>query len=135
MFRSLQLNRSVAAVGLFAVCVLLVVGVRQMARAAVRSSPAVPDSLTVAVRSGARGMRVRNLTDESWEGCVVTIEGGVSSMPFAFTPEGVMRLPYESFRAGTNPLDARADGFSRAFHMTAMGCRDAAGHWQSATFR
>ena len=80
-------------------------------------------------------MRVQNLTRESWDGCVVTIEGGISSVPFAFPPEITLRLPFDSFHADTGPISAGVTGFARAFHMTTMVCRDAAGHSHSATFR
>jgi hypothetical protein len=80
-------------------------------------------------------MRLENLTSAAWAGCVVTIEGGVSSAPSAFPPNGVMRLGFGSFRAGSTPLGEENDGFARAFHDTSMMCRDMAGQWQPATFR
>lgn len=120
---------------MFAVCLLLGTGARSAARllASTWSAPA-PAGLQVAVRSGARGMRLENLTPASWAGCVVTLEGGVSSEPFAFPPNGVLRLGYRSFRAGATPL-AGQDGFARAFHQMSMQCRDDGGQWQTAEFR
>lgn len=121
---------------MFAVCLLLAGAVREVTPLFLRASAlSGNNALTVSVRSGARAMRVQNLTSESWDGCVVTIEGGVSSMPFAIPPNGMTRLGYQTFRAGTSPLGDRADGFSRAFHMTTMMCRNGGGQWQSATFR
>jgi hypothetical protein len=81
------------------------------------------DRLQLTVRSGAHAIRLRNLTDESWTSCVVTIDGGYASPPMAIEPRGSAVLPYAIFRSGARPLSDRG-GFGRAFRSTLVACAD-----------
>lgn len=118
---------------MFLICLLLGTAGDQLARWWERSSSR--ETLTLAVRSGQRGMRIQNLTDSEWSGCVVTLEGGWQSRPFAIDAGGVQRLGYQTFLAGALPQGDRPSGFTRAFHETSVRCRDDAGHWQMAEVR
>ncbi len=124
----------VLALGMCATCLVLVAGVREMARVALLRS-AVGQRLTVSVRSGPRGMRVENLTGATWSGCVVTLDGGLSSQPFTFPANGVMRLGYDAFRDGKGTLTSRDNPFGHAFRQTSVVCRDDAGQWRDATVK
>ncbi|MGC4085971.1 MAG: hypothetical protein QM736_28540 [Vicinamibacterales bacterium] len=97
--------------------------------------PSAGAALVVTVRSGQRAMRVENLSDASWSGCVVTIEGGMRSQPFDIEPGAVERLPYETFFAGTGTSGDRAASFAQAFHQASIRCRDDAGNWQAASVK
>lgn len=95
-------------------------------------SPSSAGQLVVTVRSGQRAMRIENLSDASWSGCIVTIEGGARSQPFDIEPGAVQRLPYDTFLAGSGHPSA---SFAQAFHEASIRCRDDAGNWQAASVR
>ena len=117
---------------MFLLCLGLGTAVTRVTRWVAQAGTPAP--LALAVRSGARSMRVANLTGEAWQGCVVTVEGGWQSPPFAIQPKAVERLPYDEFLAGTLPLHDRP-AFTQAFHQTSIRCRDDAGRWQDAAVR
>lgn len=132
MFVSRRVPPPLLAAAVFVVCLGLGTAIDQGARWLARTAASVP--LTVSVESGERAIRIVNLTDDAWQGCVVSVEGGWQSPPFAIQPRGVERLTWDQFLAGTLPLRERPS-FTQAFHQTSIRCRDDEGHWQNAAVR
>ena len=119
------------AAAVFVLCLGLGTAISQGARWLAWS--AATAQLTLSVQSGERDVRVVNLTDDAWEGCVVSVEGGWQSPPFAIQPHGVERLAYDQFVSDTTSNGHPS--FAQAFHETAIRCRDDEGHWQDAAVR
>jgi hypothetical protein len=90
--------------------------------------------LQLTVRSGAHAIRLRNLTDESWSSCVVTVDGGYASPPTSIGPRGSVVVPYAMFASGPNALGDQ-EGFGRAFHSTLVACADRRQHREVALLR
>lgn len=131
---SRRLPPPLVAGAMFLTCLLIGTASETIVR--LRPRPAPYAGLTVAVRSGHRGMRIENLTGSQWSGCVVTLEGGWRSRPFAIDAGGVQRLRYDAFSDDAQAAgDAGTNGFSRAFRQTMVRCRDDAGRWQTAAVR
>jgi hypothetical protein len=79
--------------------------------------------LQLTVESGPHAIRIRNLTDEAWTACVVTVDGGYTSPPTTIEPRGRATLPYGVFVSDAQPLGGQ-DGFGRAFRSTLVDCTD-----------
>lgn len=121
-----------AAAAVFVVCLVLGASATHLFRWWTTST--APVALTVSVSSGTQAMRVVNLTDVTWLGCVVTVEGEWQSAPFAMEPGATHRLPYAAFLVGTHP-QPDAPTFTQAFHDASVRCRDDRGRWQDAAVR
>lgn len=79
--------------------------------------------LQLAVQSGPHAIHLRNLTDQSWNSCIVIVEGGYASPPTVIGGRGLATLPYSMFAAGAEPLGDE-EGFGRAFRSTRVACAD-----------
>lgn len=134
MVVSRRLSPPLVAGAMFLTCLLIGTASETLARLWQRPAPHA--GLIVAVRSGQRAMRIENLTESQWSSCVVTLEGGWRSRPFAIDAGGVQRLRYDAFSDDAHAAaDAGTNGFSRAFRQTTVRCRDDAGRWQTAAVR
>lgn len=118
-----------AAASTFLLCLLLGLAARPITSWLLR--PETLGALTVSVRSGRDSVRVGNLTASPWRNCVVSLDGGWDSRPFAIEPGAVARVTYDEFVAGTSPGRTRPS-FTQAFRQAAVHCDDVLGRRQDA---
>jgi hypothetical protein len=119
----------VAAVSIFLLCLLAGLAAGPVVRRLLQ--PEASGVLRLSLRSGPRSMRIGNLTTAMWQDCVVTVEGGWRSAPFALDAGEVTRVAYDTFLAGASS-EGQRPAFAQAFHQASVRCHDGNGRWHDA---
>ena len=125
MYRSPTRSHFVVAVVMLALCVILGSAANSAMRTAIAwlANDAPADArLRLSVRLGSHSLHVRNVSGDTWQGCVVTVDGGYSS-PFSLPSQGVATIPYTLLASDRQPL-RDGEGVGRALRSTSVSCAD-----------